>query len=54
VVNGTPLTEAQLNLSLIPIVCSAFKTACSGQTPPSACGTYYAEPVANTTLCYKS
>lgn len=52
VVNGTPLTSAQLDLSLIPIVCNAFKTACSGQTPPSACGTASAEPVANTTLCY--
>jgi len=54
VVNNTPLTESQLDLSLIPIVCSAFKTACAGQTPPSACGTYDAEFVSNTTLCYKS
>jgi interferon gamma-inducible protein 30 len=41
VVNGSPLTSAQLDLSLIPIVCNAFKTACAGQTPPSQCNSLW-------------
>jgi len=45
VVNGNPLTQAQISMPLTPIVCSAFKTSCSGSTPPAAC--------ANATLCFR-
>jgi len=36
VVNGSPLTEAQLDLPLTPIVCAAYAKTCS--TVPSGCG----------------
>jgi len=48
VVNGSPLTQAQIGESLIPIVCSAYKTACAGSTPPAACSSYGSPP----TLCF--
>jgi len=38
VVNNNPLTQAQLDVSLIPIVCSAYKATCT-TPPPSACST---------------
>jgi len=37
VVSGTPLTSAQLDLPLTPIVCTSFAKVCAGQTPPAAC-----------------
>jgi len=35
VINGTPLTESQLDLSLIKLVCQAYTG-----TPPAGCGKY--------------
>lgn len=52
VVNGSPLTQAQIDLPLIPIVCSAYKTACSGSTPPSACNSDFSSKVYKTQLTY--
>jgi hypothetical protein len=49
VVNNSPLTQAQISASLIPIVCNSFKTVCSGQTPPAACGTEAQPPIQ---FCY--
>lgn len=43
VVNGQPLNEAQLDLPLIPIVCSAYSQSCQ-QTPPSGCSSVYPTP----------
>jgi len=43
VVNGTPLTSAQINLSLIPIVCSAYQSSCK-ETPPAGCTAAYPIP----------
>lgn len=37
VVNGTPLTSAQLDLPLTPIVCKAY-TSVAGCTAPAGCG----------------
>jgi len=51
VVNNSPLTQAQISASLIPIVCNAFKSACSGSTPPSGCSSEYA--ASNVTLSFR-
>jgi len=53
VVNGSPLSSAQLDLSLIPIVCSAYKTTCPTDPPPAACNTEFATtPITNHVLCF--
>jgi len=51
VVNNSPLTQAQIDQPLIPIVCSAYKTVCSSSTPPAGCSTFYATPNLNQTFC---
>lgn len=51
VVNSSPLTQAQISASLIPIVCTTFKSSCSGSTPPSACSSEYA--ASNVTLSFR-
>jgi len=49
VVNGSPLTQAQVSAPLIPIVCNQYKSTCG--TPPSSCNTDYAGIYHNTTTC---
>jgi len=36
VLNGSPLTQAQLDMSLVTLVCNAY----TGPNPPAACGKY--------------
>jgi len=50
VVNGNPLTSAQIDLPLIPIVCNDYQTVCK-QTPPAGCSSYMTPNISHT-LCF--